>query len=47
LKRLLADVHEVLISEAAISDIAWHEEDDIKKPPAKQQHPADFPTPVG
>jgi len=47
LKRLLVDVHEVLVSEAAISDIAWHEDDDMNKPLAKQRHPAGFPTPVG
>jgi hypothetical protein len=41
LKRLLADVHEALASEAAISDIAWHEESEMSKP-----HPAGFPTPV-
>ena len=47
LKRLLVDVHEVLVSEAAISNIAWHEDDDMNKPLAKQRHPAGFPTPVG
>ena len=47
LKRLLVDVHEVLVSEAAISDIAWNEDDDMNKPLAKQRHPAGFPTPFG
>lgn len=32
LKRLLADVHEVLASEPAISEIAWHEETKMSKP---------------
>jgi hypothetical protein len=41
LKRLLADIHEVLASEAAISDIAWHEEGEMSKP-----RPAGFPTPI-
>ena len=41
LKRLLADVHEVLASEPAISHIAWHEESEMSKP-----QPAGFPTPV-
>jgi hypothetical protein len=41
LKRLLADVHDVLSSEAAITDLAWHEESAMSKP-----QPAAFPTPV-
>jgi hypothetical protein len=41
LKRLLADVHDVLASEPAISDIGWHEESAMSKP-----EPAGFPTPV-
>jgi hypothetical protein len=41
LKRLLVGFHEVLSSEAAISDIAWHEESEMNKP-----QPASFPTPV-
>jgi hypothetical protein len=41
LKRLLADVHDVLASEPAITEIAWHEESDMSKP-----EPAGFPTPV-
>jgi hypothetical protein len=32
LKRLLADVHEVLASEAAISHIAWHDASELSKP---------------
>ena len=48
LQRLLVDVHEVLVREAAISNIAWHRDDDMNKPLAKQQQqPAGFPTPVG
>jgi hypothetical protein len=41
LKRLLANVHDVLASEPAISEIAWHEESEMRKP-----EPAGFPTPV-
>ena len=41
LKRLLADVHDVLASEPAITEIAWHEESEMSKP-----RPAGFPTPV-
>ena len=41
LRRLLADVHDVLASEPAITEIAWHEERDMSKP-----KPAGFPTPV-
>jgi hypothetical protein len=41
LKCLLANVHEVLASEAAVSAIAWHEEGELNKP-----QPAGFPTPV-
>src|SRR5262245_4631563 len=41
LKRMLTDVHEALASEPAITDIAWHEESEMKKP-----QPAGFPTPV-
>jgi hypothetical protein len=41
LKRLLADVHDVLASEPAITEIAWHEESDMNKP-----QPAGFPSPV-
>src|SRR5262249_28049800 len=41
LKRLVADVHEVLVSEPAVTDIAWYEESDMRNP-----HPARFPTPV-
>jgi hypothetical protein len=41
LKQLLADVHSVLASEAAISDIAWHEASEMSKP-----QPVGFPTPV-
>ena len=41
LTRLLADVHEVLDSETAISEIAWHEEREMRKP-----QPVGFPTPI-
>jgi hypothetical protein len=41
LKRLLASFHEVLASEAAISDISWLEESEMNKP-----RPAGFPLPV-
>jgi hypothetical protein len=41
LKLLLADVHGVLASEPAITEIAWHEESDMSKP-----EPAGFPMPV-
>jgi hypothetical protein len=41
LKRLLTDVHGVLASDPAITDIAWHEESEMSKP-----KPAGFPTPV-
>ncbi|HJT33222.1 MAG TPA: hypothetical protein VJ783_14355 [Pirellulales bacterium] len=41
LGRLLADLHKVLASETAISQIAWHEESEMKTP-----HPVGFPTPV-
>jgi hypothetical protein len=41
LKRMLADVHDVLASEPAISEIAWYEESEMSKP-----EPAGFPTPV-
>jgi len=40
LKCLLADIHNVLASEPAITDIAWHEENDINNP-----EPVDFPRP--
>lgn len=40
LKHLLADVHDVLASEPAITEIAWHEESEMTKP-----NPAGFPTP--
>jgi hypothetical protein len=40
-KRLLADVHDVLASEPAITEIAWHEENEMSKP-----EPAGFPTPI-
>jgi hypothetical protein len=42
LKCLLADVHEVLANEPAISEIAWYEESEMSKP-----GPVGFPTPVG
>src|SRR5206468_3241355 len=32
LNRLLADVHNVLVNESAITDITWHEESDMRKP---------------
>jgi hypothetical protein len=32
LRRLLADVHDVLACEPAISEIAWHEDNDRSKP---------------
>jgi len=41
LKRLLADVHDVLTSEPAITEIAWHEEGEMNKP-----EPVRFPTPL-
>lgn len=41
LKRLLVDVHDVLASEAAISQIAWYEESEMKK-----AEPVGFVTPV-
>lgn len=41
LKRLLADVHEALASERAISQITWYEESEMGKP-----QPAGFPTPL-
>lgn len=41
LRRLLVDVHDVLASDTAISEIAWHEESERGKP-----QPAGFPTPV-
>jgi hypothetical protein len=41
LTRLLADVHDGLASEPAISDIVWHEESEMCKP-----QPAGFPHPV-
>lgn len=41
LKRLLADVHEVLVNEPAITEIAWHEDSEMRRP-----RPAGFPTPV-
>ena len=41
LKCLLADVHNVLASEPAVSDIAWHEESETSKP-----KPVGFPAPV-
>ena len=41
LQRMLVDVHDVLASEPAITDIVWHEECDMSKP-----EPARFPTPV-
>jgi hypothetical protein len=40
LKRLLADVHKVLATEQAISEIAWHEESEMRRP-----GPKSFPTP--
>ena len=40
LKCLLADVHNVLASEPAISEIAWHEESEMNKP-----QPDSFPAP--
>jgi hypothetical protein len=41
LRLLLADVHKVLVSDPAITDIAWHEESEMNKP-----QPVGFPTPV-
>ncbi len=41
LKCLLANVHNVLASEPAVSDIAWHEESEMSKP-----IPVGFPAPV-
>jgi len=41
LKRLLADVHEVLATDPAISDIMWYEESEMGNP-----RPAGFPKPV-
>lgn len=41
LMHLLADVHDVLASEPAITDIAWHEESEMCKP-----RPAGFATPM-
>ena len=41
LKRLVADVHEVVASEAAISEIVWYEEREMSNP-----RPASFPTPA-
>jgi hypothetical protein len=41
LKRLLADVHNVLATEPGINDIAWHDGSEMSKP-----QPAGFPTPV-
>jgi hypothetical protein len=41
LKRLFADVHDILASEPAITEIAWHEESEMSKP-----EPGGFPTPV-
>jgi hypothetical protein len=41
LTSLLADVHGVLASELAITDIAWHEASEMSKP-----EPVGFPTPV-
>jgi hypothetical protein len=41
LNRLLADVHDVLASEPAITEIAWHEESEMGRP-----EPLGFPTPV-
>jgi hypothetical protein len=41
LKHLLADVHDALASEPAISQIAWHEESELSK-----RKPMGFPTPV-
>jgi hypothetical protein len=41
LKRLLADVHDVLASEPAISQILWHEGSEMDRP-----EPAGFPHPV-
>ena len=41
MKCLLGDVHKILASEPAITEIAWHEESDMKKP-----KPAGFPTPI-
>ncbi len=42
LTRLLVDVHDVLVKEPAITEIAWHEEREMGK-----ADPAGFPTPVG
>jgi hypothetical protein len=41
LKRLLADVHDVLTSEPTITEIAWYEESEMSKP-----QPTGFPIPV-
>ena len=41
LKRLLANVHDVLATEPALTSIAWHDESDMSK-----AEPADFPTPT-
>jgi len=41
LKCFLAEMHDVLASDPAITDIAWHEESEMSKP-----QPVGFPTPV-
>lgn len=41
LQRLLVDLHNVLLNEPAVTEIAWHEESEMSKP-----EPAGFPTPV-
>lgn len=41
LRRLLVDVHDVLASEPAITEIAWYEENEMTKP-----KPTGFTTPV-
>lgn len=41
LNRLLADVHDILANEPAITEIAWHEESEMRKP-----KPVGFSTPV-
>jgi hypothetical protein len=41
LKCLLANVHNVLAAEPAVSEIAWHEESEMSKP-----KPVGFPAPV-
>jgi hypothetical protein len=41
LKRLLADVHDVLVNELAVTEIAWHEESEMSN-----REPAGFATPA-